>query len=702
MTPYAKISLGKNDWFWADGFLRSVSVTLAEGENSNSCDIELYDPGRKLIDHFLEYVESVQGLEPLNLPQSNTQSQGSTGGKTATGTASVNVKAFLDVLGELESGQRYNVLNGGKTFSSFAQHPGGTAGRYQIQLPTWNSIKSAEGLTDFTPQSQDKAAIALIRNRGYLAEIEAGNIEAAIDGNGQHANGLAYEWSVLPTSSDSTGQYGQAKLSMAQIRQKFDGYVRGYAPDAQSQDAAIASVQPPPVVSSERGKNLKDSAIKIGLGFDGLIVAEYEFLHTSIDFSMSGVNVLRLGGQATSWVLTQRIKNSAYQNVTFKQVAQKICDAYKLTLDMPNDGPTYVYFPQRGLSDYDMLLIEARRIGYRVTTKDRTLSIKPRGDVNAFTLEYADNLGMTLDVKHSAQSDSGGARSSDPNARASTGVRKVVVDPATGQHVPVEPENLVGTGEADKADKFTTGAAVPLPAPVTTGATDAADAARKANEGRVKGILANWSAPTSPELLLVSPDDAVRTKGVSDRIDRVWVLETITHGFGLNGAESTGNLYSPMRQRYETLQATGLSTTTAGLPPLNSGGFIKPTTGVMTSGFRTARRPRHAGVDIAGSRGTPVWSAADGTVTDVVNSCNEGNRSCGGRYGNRVYVATSGGFVCEYGHMSKDIQVSVGQQVKQGQTLGYQANSGDSSGIHLHWTIRLNGTAVNPANYVSL
>ncbi len=93
--------------------------------------------------------------------------------------------------------------------------------------------------------------------------------------------------------------------------------------------------------------------------------------------------------------------------------------AYGLKLDIPIDGPKYEYFPQRGQSDYEMLLIEARRIGLRMYVKGNVLHIKPRADIlankNTYVLTYGENMGINFVCDHTAQKDTkGGARSSDP------------------------------------------------------------------------------------------------------------------------------------------------------------------------------------------------------------------------------------------------------------------------------------------------
>ncbi len=95
-------------------------------------------------------------------------------------------------------------------------------------------------------------------------------------------------------------------------------------------------------------------------------------------------------------------------------------------------------------------------------------------------------------------------------------------------------------------------------------------------------------------------------------------------------------------------------------------------------------------MDIATSTGTPVVAAASGTVSY------SGWR---GSYGNLLIINHSNGVQTYYGHCSK-LYVSVGQSVSQGQTVCAVGSTGNSTGPHLHFEVRLNGVAYNPQNYV--
>lgn len=120
--------------------------------------------------------------------------------------------------------------------------------------------------------------------------------------------------------------------------------------------------------------------------------------------------------------------------------------------------------------------------------------------------------------------------------------------------------------------------------------------------------------------------------------------------------------------------------------------FIMPVTGyVLTSGLGPRWGRTHNGLDLAVSQGTPVSCTADGMV--IQSGWNGG-------YGISVYVDHGDGIISRYGHLCEN-SVSVGQQVSQGDLLGYSGNTGFSTGPHLHFEMRLNDVPVNPYDYVT-
>ncbi|AFY49014.1 metalloendopeptidase-like membrane protein [Nostoc sp. PCC 7524] len=478
-----------------------------------------------------------------------------------------------------------------------------------------------------------------------------------------------------------------------------------------SKAAADSTSTTPQQENLPQAKTYTGGQITIEMGYDGNTIAAYSFIHTGLRYSLFEPDALEFTGQAASWVLTQRIKNTVYTNMSFKKIAQRITSAYGMKLDMSEEGPTYTYFPQRGQSDYEALLIEARRIGYRVHTKGATLSIKPRKDVMAdkevFVLEYGDNLGTIFEVIHEAQRDSeDGARSSSPGANNSTGERKFEIDPDSGKVVQKRKENVVGTGRDGAV--ATTGSILPRPIPKTIGNTDKQDADNRANETRIKGLQADAQFPTTPEALTLDPDTPLLTKGISTFLDRMWVIDTVTHDY--DGRFITRvSCFSPISKAKETadiITATPSSTNIVGqiITAVSSfySGYIIPAKGIFSSpfGMRTLRgRTRmHNGIDIANAVGTPIYAAANGTVSFAAFGTNANQKN---GYGNVIVIDHANNEQTLYSHLSQ-IVVNNGQQVTQGQLIGKMGNTGFSTGPHLHWEIRVNGKPINPASRVKL
>ncbi|MCR5215681.1 MAG: peptidoglycan DD-metalloendopeptidase family protein [Lachnospiraceae bacterium] len=119
--------------------------------------------------------------------------------------------------------------------------------------------------------------------------------------------------------------------------------------------------------------------------------------------------------------------------------------------------------------------------------------------------------------------------------------------------------------------------------------------------------------------------------------------------------------------------------------------YIKPLAGgTFTSGFGMRWGRLHAGVDWGTPVGTSIMASSGGTV--VRSGWFSG-------YGICVDIQHPDGKLTRYGHLSKT-KVSVGQKVVQGQQIALSGNTGDSTGPHLHFEIRVNGTPVNPFTYL--
>ncbi|MGC9668486.1 M23 family metallopeptidase [Planosporangium sp. 12N6] len=164
-----------------------------------------------------------------------------------------------------------------------------------------------------------------------------------------------------------------------------------------------------------------------------------------------------------------------------------------------------------------------------------------------------------------------------------------------------------------------------------------------------------------------------------------------------------------------------LTGVTAGLAAcavtVSARGWAQPVHATVGSGFRTADRPGHDGVDLIVGKGTPVHAASAGVVTTV--RCNAVDVRTGGDWGcDRdgdanltrgcgwyVDVEHPGGIVTRYCHLIAHPAVAEGQHVAAGDVIGLSGSSGDSSGPHLHFEVHLgdhtSATAVDPVGFMA-
>ncbi|HEU0045202.1 M23 family metallopeptidase [Sphingomonas sp.] len=99
----------------------------------------------------------------------------------------------------------------------------------------------------------------------------------------------------------------------------------------------------------------------------------------------------------------------------------------------------------------------------------------------------------------------------------------------------------------------------------------------------------------------------------------------------------------------------------------------------------------HAGVDIPGAVGTPIYATADGIVAHADRK---------GAYGKLVELDHGKGIATRYGHLSQ-ITVQAGSRVTRGQIIGLMGSTGRSTGSHLHYEVRIDGAAVNPLPFLT-
>lgn len=158
----------------------------------------------------------------------------------------------------------------------------------------------------------------------------------------------------------------------------------------------------------------------------------------------------------------------------------------------------------------------------------------------------------------------------------------------------------------------------------------------------------------------------------------------------INGIEVSRTILSEttLSEPVEKVVKVGTKT-----PPrtMATGSFIRPCSGYLTSryGYRWGRN--HNGIDVGASTGTPIYAADGGVIT--MSGWNGG-------YGKVIVINHENGYVTYYAHCSR-LLYSSGKRVAKGDVIAYVGNTGNSTGPHLHFEVRVNGSPRNPLNYVS-
>ena len=188
---------------------------------------------------------------------------------------------------------------------------------------------------------------------------------------------------------------------------------------------------------------------------------------------------------------------------------------------------------------------------------------------------------------------------------------------------------------------------------------------------------------------LYKDDYRVTSKGAFGAAD---VLANVTY---VNGEETERTILSSVTLK-EPVTEQQLRGTKARPTWHPTGSFRWPVSGRITSRFGGRRSPggigstNHKGIDIAAPRGTAVCAADGGTVTYA---------GWMGGYGYLVRINHGNGYETYYGHNSS-LTCSVGDHVYKGQQIARVGSTGNSTGNHCHFEVRLNGVARNPLNYL--
>lgn len=555
---YVRITIGNDEFKTGDRRIVGVDVTLSENARASTCSLEVYDPGLKIGGrYFLESYESggiqvpsdlLEAPKPPAPPKSaGAVAGGGAGGSTANGELSPSVKAMLDMIAWAE-GADYNVMFGGGTFDSFADHPrqlvntGGyssdAAGRYQFLSTTWDQL----GLPDFSPANQDLGAVKLIEGRGVLAQAEAGDLAGFLEG-------ASHEWASLPPS-----RYGQPQKSFEELQSVYEAALARYQGGAATPTpppappAIVDAAKPDPADEPKKDETKpaapspKGTEIIVEFGTNPAQLIGWHFIHTGTTVSGRSPDSTKFEGKCIRWEMSRRNVNATWEDITLRELAEMVAEAFGRDLLMEGDGPKYAALDATGISLYELLLRECKAIGYRVFDEGNALVLEPyRPQFSGFVITRQILIGMPSSTDR-ATGDSYKSASPDPPNPA-TPVEQAAesvleIDPLSGDIKQVAPENSTGTGDLNTS-VLTGNAVAPIHGVVATPPQGEATATAVLTAAAVEAIPDNplptyrgilpdsvTGLPTQQIGAIDLADGTAQAEAIADESRRVMSYET--------------------------------------------------------------------------------------------------------------------------------------------------------------------------------
>ena len=204
--------------------------------------------------------------------------------------------------------------------------------------------------------------------------------------------------------------------------------------------------------------------------------------------------------------------------------------------------------------------------------------------------------------------------------------------------------------------------------------------------------FANSSANADVAAPLRAAQSAKAPQGGDDEFRRLFNGWKQMDNGQLAIAPATSPMTSAATQVSPRVSAPTFAPTKVSIPsrsPLDSA-TVTSNFGMRTHPVLGGRRG-HKGIDLAMPTGTPVYATADGVI---------GKAEWFSSYGLYIAIEHGGNIQTRYGHLSR-LNVAAGQKVRKGDLIGYVGSTGRSTGPHLHYEVRIAGTAVNPIPYMN-
>jgi murein DD-endopeptidase MepM/ murein hydrolase activator NlpD/muramidase (phage lysozyme) len=733
-APIVRCTIG-GDVFQPDDGLMEARVFLGEGDRQSNCSFLLYDPDQFWANKYMKASYEMGGIEGLPLPTPPVSpGVASAGGgdfgnsRSQDTSLSPEFRAWLDTIAYCEGteGAKGWQTIAGYTYFDGKAHPrrvgsagSDASGRYQFLSTSWDAARNSIGLPDdMSPINQDKAAKALVQVQrpAALATMEQG-----LAGFDATLEEISWIWASIPPFRYP----GQGRHTREEIRSRYQAnlaYYKGQpqvggtpaAPVTDNKPIDTIDLSKVPDAPAVKEISNKGQLIKIELGTDAGNTFEFVFTHIATAHQ-THLNSTEFSGATIRWEMNRRLKNTAYQELTLKQLASSIAANYGLKLECSEDGPKFSYVDQTGISDYELLRRECDRVGWRLYEKGETLVLEPRKkDAQYLTLTYGQDI-KSFRCEDRAQTDSAeqGRDFSQLSNRSNQGEAKAKIDPQRGEMIAEKSESQAAKG--DGAIAATTGANVaPIGGTIKEESPlevkDLSDVDLKAasdsdSAKRVKAFKSLIGCQTSPAILGLNPDKPILTEGFpGDFFNRMWVVGAIQHLYN-GGLNSSIQLYTPLKPKPGI--NLGDSPIARGSPvAVATGKIVNPHSDGGQRGTPFApggaiRGRAHRGIDTIGDYS--IRAGFSGTVIDAENSCIVGDRDCGGGFGNLVYIEGDGawaGFVLRYAHLAS-AAVRKGDKVQAGQTIGQMGDTGASGGDHLHMELLQGGQQIDPEPLIS-
>lgn len=723
--------------------LMDCSVTLGQNDLSSTGTITVADPVGYIAQALINHSLLSGGINKLEAPPSVPFSAaapppiGSTGtgeavpGGSGEGGVAVGadpeftpeVKAFMDCIAykEVHAGQHLtrkgyfcnNGIQGSGGYFSEAEAAAGypvsagtkyNVGRYQFRKLDYDEFKAKDKrIKAYMPIDQDYLCLGKMKYREVMEPLKAGLIREAIKRAGE-------EWASMPGSRYGQVQHGYTmEQAIAYYNQRL-AYYKGGAQPAPKVDPTPPPATPatpaapvptsPSVTAAPELPPVKGNKFVITIGED-----VFTFYHQSTEYDADNGKTI-IGGQSIRYALDRRKRNRVVHNTSLKAFAETVATAHKVPLNWqaPNDIQFSV-IDQRGLTDYAVLVQQAKQSGYFVSEDNKgAITIKP--------LTAVEDTGLVFKWRHniiSAKFKDEALDSSKKDASSALlqGESKATLDPSSGAITQTKPD-------IDKVpDTSTTGDKAPVQAGKPAPGQDLLQAQQRSRVSRVQGLPSVLVVPMSEQTRKLKPLDAIKTEGFKDVLNRIWVIDMVKHE-PFKGT-TTLNVYSPIEVLDLTPQApppvAGSTAPVVSTAPIgnNVGGYVYPCSNTFPfTSYGSWHRVRekgkvHAGVDFAGGAGGgTIVAIADGILRAV-------NRfGYGGGYGTYCEVDHQNGVVSRYCHMiSGSLVLPDGCLVKQGQEIGKIGNTGASRGAHLHFEVFRKGhqfgsDTINPATLPGL